>query len=48
MGLPIKSQFTPYPHQVEAYEFACQLFGVSEGGDTPPISKGVASLMEMG
>lgn len=48
MDLPIKPQFTPYPHQVQAFEFACRLFSVSEGGDIPPVSKGVAYLMEMG
>jgi hypothetical protein len=45
-NLPIKA--TPYKHQKEAYEFACRLFGVAEGGDAPPISEGVAYLMEMG
>ena len=41
----------PYRHQVEAFEFACREFGLTEGGDAPTISisrSGVAYLMEMG
>jgi hypothetical protein len=48
MDIPIKKDFTLYQHQVDAFTFACRLLGVPEGGDEPPISKGVAYLMEMG
>lgn len=45
--LPIKA--TPYQHQIQAYQFACRLFGLPEGGDDRHISsRGVALLMEMG
>jgi len=44
--LPIRAKL--YAHQAEAYHFACRLFGVDDGGDAVPISRGVAYLMEMG
>ena len=45
-NLPIRAK--PYAHQVEAYRFACRLFGLDGGGDAVPVSRGVAYLMEMG
>jgi len=45
-AMPVKA--TPYRHQQEAFEFARLLFGLTDGGDRPPISKGCAYLMEMG
>jgi len=55
--MPIKAN--PFKHQRDAYDFACGLFGLSEGGDGRPISiqefvgslrkcPGCAFLMEMG
>ena len=41
--MPIKA--TPFQHQVNAFEFACQKFGVWDGRIQ---SRGVALLMEMG
>ena len=43
-ALPIKA--TPYQHQIEAYRFACGLFGLLPGGGNE--SGGCALLMEMG
>ncbi len=43
MRLPIRA--APYRHQVEAFRFACGLFGL-QGDD--PVSAGAALLMEMG
>ena len=43
-ALPIKA--TPYRHQMEAYRFACGLFGLLPGGGKE--SGGCALLMEMG
>lgn len=43
-ALPIKA--TPYRHQIEAYEYACKLFGLSPDGAMR--SGGCALLMEMG
>ena len=43
-ALPIKA--TPYRHQIEAYEYACGLFGLPPGGAMR--SGGCALLMEMG
>ncbi len=43
-ALPIKA--TPYRHQIEAYRFACGLFGLLPGGGNE--SGGCALLMEMG
>lgn len=43
-ALPIKA--TPYRHQIEAYEYACGLFGLPLGGAMR--SGGCALLMEMG
>jgi hypothetical protein len=37
-----------YEHQKCARDFALRLFGVSEGGDSLPISKGCFYLMDMG
>ena len=42
--MPIKAY--PYEHQRRAFEFACRLFGLT--GHDPPMSHGVALLMEMG
>ncbi|MEG1322802.1 MAG: DEAD/DEAH box helicase [Ruthenibacterium sp.] len=42
-SLPIRAK--PYRHQVDAYHFVCNLFGIAH--DTP-ISRGAALLMEMG
>ena len=42
--MPIKAH--PYEHQQRAYEFACRMFGLT--GHDPPLSRGVALLMEMG
>lgn len=44
LALPIKA--TPYRHQMEAYRFACGLFGLLPGGGKE--SGGCALLMEMG
>jgi hypothetical protein len=45
--MPINA--SPYKHQREAFEFACQQFGLlTKGGDAPPVSRGCAFLMEMG
>ena len=45
--MPIKA--TPYQHQIQAFWFACRLFGLLEGGDDRHISsRGTALLMEMG
>jgi hypothetical protein len=45
--MPIKTM--PYAHQTKAFNFACSLFGLAEGGDVCSISsRGVAYLMEMG
>jgi len=44
--MPVRA--APYKHQRDAYEFARRLFGLHEGGDAPPISRGCAYLMEMG
>lgn len=41
--MPIRA--TPYRHQREAFEFACRLFGLTNGN---ALSKGIALLMEMG
>lgn len=45
--LPVKAK--PYRHQVEAYRFTCNRFGLPEGGDVNPSisSRGTALLMEM-
>ena len=43
-ALPIKA--TPYRHQIEAYKYACGLFGLPPGGAMR--SGGCALLMEMG
>ena len=45
--MPIRA--APYRHQREAYNFACGLFGLPEGGDAQHSirSRGVALLMEM-
>ena len=45
--MPVKAH--PYDHQQKAYEFACRLFGLNQGGDDPPSiqSRGCALLMEM-
>lgn len=43
-ALPIKA--TPYRHQIEAYEYACGLFGLPHSGAMR--SGGCALLMEMG
>lgn len=47
--LPMPIKATPYKHQCEAFDFACELFGLSEGGDAPVSirSAGCALLMEM-
>ena len=45
-AMPIRA--TPYKHQREAFELACRLFGLVEGGDAPPVSRGCSYLMEMG
>ena len=45
-SMPIKVK--PYKHQREAYDFALRLFGVSEGGEAVPVSKGCFYLMDMG
>ena len=42
--MPVKAH--PYEHQRRAYEFTCCLFGLT--GHSPPLSRGVALLMEMG
>lgn len=42
--LPIRA--TPYRHQMEAYCYACGLFGLPPGGTMQ--SRGCALLMEMG
>ena len=45
--LPIRAR--PYRHQVEAFRYACALFGLPEGGgDMAVHSCGCALLMEMG
>lgn len=47
--LPMPIKATPYSHQVAAFNFACRLFGLLEGGDVRSISsRGIAYLMEMG
>ena len=56
MRMPVKA--TPYRHQQEAFEFACELFGVAEskpycsaeGGDAESMfqSQGCFYLMDMG
>ena len=46
MKMPVKTK--PYSHQQEAFEFACGLFGVTEGGDALPLSRGCFYLMDMG
>ncbi|MEA4938588.1 MAG: hypothetical protein VB091_03260 [Christensenella sp.] len=45
--MPVKAH--PYEHQRQAFEFACRLFGLIQGGDAPPSiqSRGCALLMEM-
>lgn len=43
-SLPIRA--TPYRHQIEAYYYACGLFGLPPGGTMQ--SRGCALLMEMG
>lgn len=43
-SLPIRA--TPYCHQIEAYYYACGLFGLPPGGTMQ--SRGCALLMEMG
>ena len=45
--MPVKAH--PYDHQQKAYEFACRLFGLNQGGDDPPSiqSRGCALLMVM-
>ena len=48
MHYPMPTKGTPYAHQREAFEFALRLFGMIEGGDVTPISRGCALLMEMG
>lgn len=47
-ALPIRAK--PYRHQIEAYQYACGLFGLPVDGNTPPAMKsgGCALLMEMG
>lgn len=47
-ALPIRAK--PYRHQIEAYQYACGLFGLPVGGNAPPAMKsgGCALLMEMG
>ena len=46
-ALPIRAR--PYRHQVEAFRYACALFGLPEGGgDRAVHSCGCALLMEMG
>ena len=47
MQMPIKAK--AYKHQQEAYELACRLFGLHEGGDvqTSISGRGTAFLMEM-
>lgn len=45
-GLPMPVKVTPYHHQMEAFAFACRLFGILPGGGLQ--SGGCALLMEMG
>jgi SNF2 family DNA or RNA helicase len=42
--IPMPIRADPYRHQVEAFDFACKMFGLH--GE--PVSQGVALLMEMG
>lgn len=46
---PMAIKAAPYQHQRAAYEFACRLFGLKEGGDAQISisSRGTALLMEM-
>lgn len=44
--LPMPIRATPYQHQIEAFNFACGLFGLLSGGSKE--SDGCALLMEMG
>ena len=44
--MPIRAK--PYLHQREAFEYACRLCGLNQGGDAPTISNSVSYLMEMG
>jgi hypothetical protein len=47
LHMPVKVK--PYAHQIAAFNFACKLFGLTEGGDVRSISsRGIAYLMEMG
>jgi hypothetical protein len=47
INMPIRA--APFAHQVEAYNFTCQLFELSEGGDAQHSisSHSAALLMEM-
>ena len=47
LTMPVKA--IPYRHQYEAFNFACGLFGLLEGGDAQHSirSRGMALLMEM-
>lgn len=47
--LPMPIKGTSYAHQITAFNFACKVFDIAEGGDARSISsRGVAYLMEMG
>lgn len=57
--LPMPVKAAPFQHQRDAFDFACGLFGLAEGGGDCPISihafvgslqksPGCAFLMEMG
>ena len=38
--LPMPIRATPYRHQIEAFNFACELFGLLEGGGLDDASDG--------
>ena len=38
--LPMPIRATPYRHQIEAFNFACGLFGLLEGGGLDDASDG--------
>jgi hypothetical protein len=48
-GIVMPVRASPYQHQREAFELACGLFGLAQGGDAQNSisSKGTALLMEM-
>lgn len=45
--LPMPIKATPYRHQIEAFNFACRLFGLLRGGDVHAPSD-LYSVLEKG